>query len=91
MNDIDFSKEFISGNTIISRELLESLPCPFKTDDVSDETMQGIADIVEAEMKPWYDWKRDGSITKYKCDEHWWEVLESVLVDNGVPYYEDVE
>ena len=83
------SKEFVCGLTSISRQLLEELPCPFNTEGVSDETMQRIALSVEIDMKEWYEWQSDGSVTDDKVNEVWWQHLEAACVREKIPYYED--
>lgn len=88
---IRLHKEFTSGKTSISRLLLESCICPFMTEDTTDETMQGIADRVEEEMKEWYEWEKDGSVTSDKVEDMWWSFLEKEVVAAGIPYYEDIK
>lgn len=73
------------------RELLEGLPCPFCTDNVTDETLDDISEELELEMKPWYEWKRNGDVTADKVEEKWWEELENIAVEKGIPYYEDLD
>ena len=82
-----YNKEFICGKTNITRDLLESLPEPFNTENVSDKTMQDIANKLEEEMKDFYQWEEDGSITPNKVQEKWWEYLESMAIRHNVPYY----
>ena len=48
----DLTKTF--GVSEISRELLESLPCSICTDGVTDEQMQELADIADAEVRDRY-------------------------------------
>lgn len=73
------------------RELLESLPCPFCTDNVTDETLDEISNEVEIEMEDWYDWNKDGVINSDKLDEVWWETLERIVCQHNIPYYEDLD
>jgi hypothetical protein len=89
MNEIDYGKEFECGQSTLSRGDLESLPCPFNTENVSDEVMQEIVDEVEGEMTQWREWNANGDISDDRLNEHWWEVLEDVVVAHNVPYYED--
>jgi len=84
-------KPFTCGKTTISRSVLESCPCPFDTDCATDTIMQTIASNVENEMKEWYDWEKDGTVTADKVQEKWWEILEREVVAAGIPYYEDEE
>ena len=87
---MDYEKNFKSGKTKLCRADLESMPCPFCTDNVSDEEMQSIVDELEQEMTPWREWCKQGDITKDRLDEKWWEMLEHIVCEHGVPYYEDL-
>lgn len=82
-----YSKEFVCGKTAISRDLLETLPSPFDTENVSDKTMQEIANEVESEMKDFYEWEKNGSISHEKANEKWWELLECSIIKHNIPYY----
>lgn len=82
-----YSKEFVCGKTSISRDLLETLPEPFNTENVSDKTMQEIANEVESEMKDFYEWEENGSISHEKANEKWWEQLENSVIKRNIPYY----
>lgn len=89
-----YEKEFTAGannRTTICRGDLESLPCPFCTENVSDATMLCIVGDIDTEMDKWYEWRDNGDITEDRCNEHWWEVMERVVIDYGVPYYEDLD
>ena len=89
MDTNDFmNKIFKSARTEINRELLESLPEPFDTSNVSDDTMQDIANNVEAEMSEYYTWQEQGDITKEKLNEKWWEMLEDCIICHNIPYYQ---
>ena len=87
---MDYDKIFNSGRSELCRGDLEGLPCPFCTDNVTDEQMQSIVDELEQEMTPWREWCDNGDITKDRLDEVWWEKLEEIVCDKGVPYYEDM-
>ena len=88
MDTNDFmNRIFKCGKTEINRELLESLPEPFDTTNVYNETMQRIANEIEFEMREYYEWKKQGDITKDKVEEKWWEIFEECVINNGVPYY----
>lgn len=84
-----YLKEFKCGRTEITRGMLEALPEPFNTINVSDETMQEIADEVEQQMQDYYQWEEDDSISHDKVEEKWWEILENIVVDKQIPYYFD--
>ena len=88
---MDYNKTFRNGKTELCRADLESLPCPFCTENVSDKEMQAIVDEVEMEMTEWRDWCKQGDITKDVLDEKWWEILERTVCKHNVPYYEDLE
>ncbi|MDE7061896.1 MAG: hypothetical protein K2O73_01450 [Lachnospiraceae bacterium] len=55
MEDTDDDKIFRAGDSELSRGELESLPCPFCTDNVSDETMQSIVETKIAQQETGYD------------------------------------
>lgn len=39
------------GKSLITRELFEELPCPIRTEGITDKQMQELADSVEEEMR----------------------------------------
>ena len=83
-----YDKEFGYYNSKISRGELESLPCPFCTDDV----MQSIIMMTDLTTKQrlrlpdnqWLNFKKD------KVAEVWWEELEAAVRYYKIPYYEDL-
>lgn len=87
-----YDKEFGYYNSKISRGELESLPCPFCTDNVSDDVMQSIIMMTDLATKQrlrlpdsqWLDIKND------KVSEVWWEELEAAVRYYKIPYYEDL-
>lgn len=85
----NYKKVFVNGKTELCRGDLESLPCPFNTEFVSDETMQEIVDELENEMTEWREWNRNGDVSDDRLDEVWWENLEKIVVEHKIPYYED--
>ena len=70
-------KKYTSGNTTITKGDFECLPLPLNTDGVTDEQMQEIADCVEREMKPWYDWRKDGLVTEDEVADKRDELMET--------------
>lgn len=89
----DFYDRMFAGKymgTTISRVELESLPEPFRTDNVSDETMQKIIDETEAEtleslrIRP-----KDFSFDNDRESEKWWAFLEHNCRYYGVPYKDE--
>ena len=84
-----YDKEFSGGLTTVTRGELEGLPCPFCTENVSDETMQDIINNVDAEMT-----QRFGSEFSFEddnCAELWYSALEDECNRQEIPYYEDLE
>ncbi len=87
-----YDKEFGYYNSKISRGELESLPCPFCTDNVSDDVMQSIIMMTDLTTKQrlrlpdnqWLNFKKD------KVSEVWWEELEAAVRYYKIPYYEDL-
>lgn len=88
---MDYNKVFKSGMSELCRADLESLPCPFCTDNVTDEQMQSIVNELEVCMLEWYEWGDNGDITEDRVNEVWWENLERIVCNHGVPYYEDID
>lgn len=86
-NEYFYSKEFSCGKTTISRDLLETLPNPFDTENVSDKTMQDIANEVENEMKDFYKWENEGLLSSCLVNKKWWRILESTILKHNIPYY----
>ena len=72
------------------RKYLESLPCPFCTDGVSDEELDKISEMLEIEMAEIVKWEKDGSISHDKASEYETEILEHLCCDHDIPYYEDL-
>lgn len=86
-----YDTEFKYGDSSITRGELESLPVPFDTQDVSDETMQAIVKSVDKETRLALGLS-DGEHIVFDNDRHserWWQTLEECLNYFGVPYYED--
>jgi hypothetical protein len=88
-----YSKEFFSGLISISREELESLPCPFCTKNVTDENMQAIIDMTceQTKMRMGLSQKDAIDISDERTNEIWWQELEQTVVAFKVPYYEDMD
>lgn len=89
----DFYDRMFTGKyigTTISRGELESLPEPFRTANVSDETMQKIIDETEAEtleslrLNP-----KDFDFQNDRESEKWWAFLEHNCRYYGVPYKDE--
>ena len=90
--EIDYNKEFVCGNTIITRADYESMPSPMNTSKLTDEDMQELAERIEYEMSgEWEDWLEQGDVTQDQYDEQWWRVMEDLGVAFGITYYEDEE
>ena len=91
-HDDDFyDKEFKGGliGTTISRGELESLPEPFRTANVSDETMQKIIDDTEVETLASLRLHPQDFSFESRESEKWWAFLESNCRYYGVPYYDE--
>lgn len=87
-----YDKEFVCLSSSITRGDLESMPCPFCTENVSDETMQQIIQMTDTETKV-----RLGIADKFwlnlgidRVSETWWEELEKAVRHYNIPYYEDL-
>lgn len=77
---------FKSGQSEISRNLIESMASPFDTTIISDGQMQRIVD----ELEQRYQERIEGrDYSEGRVREIWWEELESRLQFYDVPYLED--
>ena len=72
------------------RETLESMPCPFCTDNIDNDTLDQILFDLNIVMKDWLGWYKQGDITKDKYNEQWWKHLEMLACKYRIPYYEDL-
>lgn len=84
-----YDKEFGFYNSKISRGELESLPCPFCTDHVSDDVMQSIIMMTDLSTKQRLKLPDDKKLNfkKDKVSEVWWggtrsccEILQNSLL-----------
>ena len=89
--NIDYEKEFICGETIITRSDYESLPCPMKTLSLSDDDMAKLAESIEYEMSEWREWRDNGDVSEDRYQEQWWIIMEEYDLHFGMTYYEDEE
>jgi len=91
-----YTKKFICGKHSISRIELESLPSSFCTDDATDSMMQNIINKIVAEtndqMCKIYG-ENYSSHEKFseKWSVCWIKALEDVVIEAGIPYYEDIK
>jgi hypothetical protein len=87
-----YDKEFTCGNSSITRGELESLPCPFCTDKVSDEQMQQIINATDsfAKQRLGFSKKKRLDFNNDKVSEIWWEELEDAATQMEMPYYENL-
>ena len=86
-----YNKEFVCGQSSISRGELESLPCPFNTFSIDDDKMQKIVDCTEESTRTQLRLSKNEKID-LENDKHskcWWENLEYFCNLFNVPYYED--
>ncbi|KAA6302816.1 MAG: hypothetical protein EZS26_000986 [Candidatus Ordinivivax streblomastigis] len=93
MIDNDFyTKEFTCGSSSLSRGELESLPCPFCTENVSDETMQKIIDLTDSSTRERLrlPMNKPLNLGDDKVSAIWWEELEAIVNQENIPYYEDL-
>lgn len=87
-----YDKEFGYYNSKISRGELESLPCPFCTNNVSDDVMQSIIMMTDLSTKQRLGLSDDQrlNLKKEKVSEVWWKELESAVRYYNIPYCEDL-
>lgn len=71
-----YEKVFKCGRSEVCRCDLESLPCPFDTSKVSNDTMRKVVRATEAgTMDRTSEYSRE--IPKDRISEIWWEELEA--------------
>lgn len=87
-----YDKEFSFGNSSITRGELESLPCPFCTENVTDEEMQKIIRYTHKNTCDAYHLPYNEPIDfeHGRIGELWWEKLEEIC-QTVMPYYEDLD
>ena len=86
MKELDYEKEFTSGNTTITRCDYEDMPVPMNTSSLSDDEMQRLAEAIEQEMERWKEWLDNGDVNQDQYDEAWWESMEHLgLADISAP------
>lgn len=93
INDEFYSREFVCGNSCVTRGELESLPCPFYIEDITDQQMETIICETDAGVRQRLKIANDSDIDfdNEKHSEAWWEELEAAVLNQNVPYYEDVD
>ncbi len=89
MENLDYYKEFTSGNTTITRGDYESLPLPMNTSSLSDDDMQRLAEDIENKMRSWKELLDNGNISQDRYDEMWWKYMKYLGCAYGMTYYED--
>ena len=89
MENLDYYKEFTSGNTTITRCDYEEMPSPMDTSSLTDDEMQRLAESIEQEMERWKEWLDNGDVNQDQYDEAWWESMEHLGLAFGMTYYED--
>ncbi len=92
MNNDFYEKQFRAGDSSVSRSDLESLPCPFCTENVSDTIMQSIVEQTDLATRCNLNLNSDEHIdfSNHRHSEMWWSELERVVCSFQVPYYEDL-
>jgi hypothetical protein len=91
MKELDYYKEFTSGNTTITRCDYEEMPSPMNTSSLTDDDMQRLAEAIEQEMERWKEWLDNGDVNQDQYDEAWWKSMEDLGYAFGMTYYEDEE
>lgn len=91
-NNEFYTKEFAYGDTVLSRADLECLPCPFCTENVTDEQMEAI--VFETDLSTRERLRLSDSehidLDNNKHSEVWWEEMEAAANRQNVSYYEDL-
>ena len=84
-----YTKEFVCGKSSVARRDFEEMPCAMDTYDFDDETMQAIADSVEANMVK--EFGKDYDLFDEDIQSYWWRELEAFALQYGMNYYEDYD
>ena len=86
----------VKGVSVISRGDYENLPISMCTKEVSNETMQKIADEIfntlttnydEADVIAYFESELEDSELWDDIDEDFWKEMENIGIDNGITYY----
>lgn len=91
-NNEFYDRNFTYSDTILSRADLESLPCPFCTENITDEQMETIAFETDSATRERLRLS-DNEHIDFDDDKHsevWWEELEAAVNRQNIPYYEDL-
>lgn len=91
-NNEFYDRNFTYSDTILSRADLESLPCPFCTENITDEQMEIIAFETDSATRERLRLSGNEHID-FDNDKHsevWWEELEAAANRQNIPYYEDL-
>lgn len=91
---------FVNGIKVISRNEYESLPCSMCAIELSDETMQKIANEIYNSMKVNYGKETaetyfnnfnvgDEDFTE-EVNDFFWKEMEEIALNNGMRYYDDM-
>lgn len=99
--ELDYKKPFkVNDCEIITRTDYESLPIPMCTKNVSDETMQTIANDIftilktnygENDVIAYFNQDIEDDELKEDIDNDFWREMEEIGIANGIVYYEDIE
>jgi len=90
----------VKGVNVISRGDYENLPISMCTKEVSNETMQKIADEIfntlttnydEADVIAYFESELEDSELWDDIDEDFYKEMESIGINNGITYYENKE
>ena len=87
-----YNHVFKCGNTEITRRDLESFPCPFCVENITNEQMQSIVKEMDYELKKYqYDAKLNSEELKEECEYNFYYEMDIAAVKNKVQYNEDLQ
>lgn len=82
---------FKCGDTMLTRRDLESFPCPFCTENVSNEVMISIVSEIDKELKLYrYNLKQNPEELEEEHKYNLYYEMDIAAVKFNVPYYEDI-
>ena len=77
------------------RMILESLPSPISSDNVTNDQMVSLIKDIDSELYQRFGTTDLDSMNNYekdKLDEAWWDILEHLAISEyGMKYYEDID
>lgn len=87
-----YNHVFKCGNTEITRRELESFPCPFCVENITNEQMQSIVKEMDNELKKYqYDTNLNSEELKEEYEYNFYYEMDIIAVKYKVKYSENLQ